>query len=135
MSAPSAPARATFRKHERLTGRDLIADVVKNGRSINASPLRITGRVRPLDSVAPAQVAFAIPKRHVRHASDRNRIRRVLREAWRLDKEQWYRTLRAAGVQCAWLILYGSDQAPSLADARALLGGTMERWLKQHLAA
>lgn len=135
MSAPSAPARATFRKHERLTGRDLIADVLKNGRSTNAAPLRITGRVRPLDTVAPAQVAFAIPKRHVRHATDRNRIRRVLREAWRLDKQKWYDTLRAANVQCAWLILYGSDRKPSLAEARTLLGSTMERWLKQHLAA
>lgn len=133
MHAPPPTARATFRKHERLTGRDLIADVLKNGRSMNEAPLRIIGRIRPLDTVAPAQVAFAIPKRHVRRATDRNRIRRVLREAWRLDKERWYEPLRAAGVQCAWLLVYGSSERLSLVDARQRLGGSMERWLKQHL--
>ncbi len=135
MSATPPKARATFRKHERLTGRDRIGQVMKNGKSMSDAPLRLVGLVLTMDTVSPAQVAFAVPKRHVRHATDRNRTRRLLREAWRLDKELWYGPLRAAGVQCAWLCVCSSSDLPDLMELRSKLRSLMERWLKQHLPA
>lgn len=134
MSAPPPKARATFRKHERLVGRDRIGQVMKNGKSVNEAPLRLIGLVLPMDTVSPAQVAFAVPKRHVRHAADRNRARRLLREAWRLDKEHWYEPLRAAGVQCAWLCICSTSKPPEFMELRSKLRSLMERWLKQHLS-
>ena len=135
MSAMSPKARATFRKHERLVGRDRIGQVMKNGHSMSEAPLRLVGLVLTMDTVSPAQVAFAVPKRHVRNATDRNRVRRLLREAWRLDKELWYEPLRAAGVQCAWLCVCSTSKLPDLMELRAKLRSLMERWLKQNLPA
>lgn len=125
--------RATFRKHERLTGRDLISAVVKSGVAVNASPFRLVGLIGPLDSTAPAQVAFAVPKRNVKHATTRNRIRRLIREAYRLDKEQWYEPLRAKGVQCAWLLIYQGREPLSFLETRTKCAGLIQRWLQQHL--
>ena len=37
-------------------------------------------------SVPPVQVLISVSKRHFRHAVDRNRVKRQLREAYRLNK-------------------------------------------------
>lgn len=132
-SVTAPKARATFRKHERLTGRDAINAVVKQGAALNDKPFRLVGRIGPLDSTAPAQVAFAIPKRHVKKATDRNYIRRLMREAYRLEKERWYEPLRAAGVQCAWLVIYQSSQPLAFTEVRQRLCGLMDRWLLEYL--
>ena len=103
--------QATFRKHERLTGRDRMKKVAVPGKVVKAHPFRLAGLQLPLDTAAPAQVAFAVPKRHVRSAVQRNRIRRHMREAYRLNKHRWYARLRENGVQCAWLVVF-HGQAP-----------------------
>ena len=128
-----ATPRATFRKHERLPGRDALNAVGKQGVALNDKPFRLVGRFGPLDSTAPAQVAFAIPKRHVKKATDRNYIRRLMREAYRLEKERWYGPLRAAGVQCAWLVIYQSSQSLAFPDVRQRLCRLLDRWLLEQL--
>ena len=55
--------RPTFSKHERLTGRLRITEVVEKGRTVQESPIKLMGRIMELPTTAPAQVAFAIPKR------------------------------------------------------------------------
>ncbi len=128
-----ATPRATFRKHERLTGREAINIVVKQGSALNEKPFRLVGHLGPLDTTAPAQIAFAIPKRHMKKATDRNRTRRLIREAYRLEKERWYGALRGAGVQCAWLVIYQSSHSLAFADVRQRLCGLVDRWLSVHL--
>lgn len=132
-SVTAPTARSTFRKHERLTGRDAINAVVKQGTAINDKPFRLVGRIGPLASVSPAQVAFAIPKRHMRKATDRNHARRLMREAYRLEKERWYGPLRAAGVQCAWLVIYQSSHSLAFPIVRQRLCDLLDRWLLEHL--
>lgn len=127
--------RATFRKHERLTGRDRIEAVVKDGRSVHEAPIRLTGLVMPLEPNTTAQVAFAIPKRHVRLATQRNRIRRQMREVYRLHKEQWYDRLRAANKQCAWLFVYQSATPLPYAGLKEKITRSMDRWIEKHVRA
>lgn len=128
-----ATARNTFQKHERLVGRDAFNTVMKEGRSLSDRPLRVVGRLVPLGDAAPARVAFAIPKRHVRNAVERNRIRRRMREAYRLEKQRWYTLLKDADLQCTWLFIWQSSRAPAYAEARERLIRLADRWLAQHL--
>ena len=110
-----------------------VRSVHRSRPSPDRSDGRLVGRLGPLDSTAPAQVAFAIPKRHVKKATDRNRIRRLMREAYRLEKERWYGPLRAAGVQCAWLVIYQSSQPLAFTEMRQRLCGLADRWLSMNL--
>ncbi len=83
-------ASPTFKKRERIVSRKLIEQLFSegNGFSISAFPLRIvvveTARVA---SDIPVQVMVSVSKRHFKHAVDRNRVKRQVRETYRHNKQ------------------------------------------------
>lgn len=83
--------RLTFRKRERLVSLRLIDDLFGGGssRSVAAFPLRAIFKVRVREdhAAAPVQLLISVPKKHFHHAVDRNRVKRQIREAWRLHKQ------------------------------------------------
>ena len=85
-----------------------------------------------LPTTAPAQVAFAIPKRYMKLAVQRNRMRRLLREAYRLNKHTYHDRLRTAGKQCAWLFVYQGKAPLTLAETQQRITRSLDRWMKQH---
>ncbi|MCF0183777.1 MAG: ribonuclease P protein component [Bacteroidaceae bacterium] len=77
--------RHTFRKSERLCSRKQIDDLFGGGaQSVSAFPIRAV--FKPSDT-APTQTLMSVAKRRLRHAVDRNRAKRQMREAYRLNKE------------------------------------------------
>lgn len=74
---------ATFPKSEKLCGTQAIDHLYKNGKRLIVWPFRITYLV--VDQ-APTQVLVWAPKSLFKHAVDRNRLRRQMREAYRLNK-------------------------------------------------
>lgn len=52
------------------------------------------------------QVLIAAPKRKFRHATDRNRVKRLTRECYRLHKPQFYALLDQHGIHLAMAITY-----------------------------
>ena len=57
-------------------------------RSVSAFPLRAVYRTTERrEGSAPVQVLISVPKKRFRHAVDRNRVKRQIREAYRHHKE------------------------------------------------
>ncbi len=79
----------TFRKQERMVSNLLIEALFDNGRSqaISAFPLRVVFQQTERDQEAsPVQVLISVPKKRFKHAVDRNRVKRQIREAYRHHK-------------------------------------------------
>jgi len=90
--------RFTFTKQERLVSQKLIERLFNEptSRSLAAFPLRMVYHLRERqDGDAPVQVLISVPKRHLRHAVDRNRVKRQVREVYRLRKQTLYSRLPA----------------------------------------
>lgn len=75
-----------FPKAEKLKSRKQIEKLFEEGESLKAYPLRIRF-LKIDDEKKPLQVAFSVPKRNFKRAVDRIRIKRVLREVYRKNKE------------------------------------------------
>ena len=79
-----------FPKSERLCSRKAIEALFAGGnRAFSAFPLRVVYRVIPQESTPSLspQVLISVSTRHFKHAVDRNRAKRQIREAWRLNRD------------------------------------------------
>ena len=85
--------RFTFGKQEKLKSRKLIGKLFEEGKSVKKFPVRLVYLQTEHTSDFPIQVGFSVPKRNFKKAVDRNRIKRLLREAYRLQKGELYNEL------------------------------------------
>lgn len=85
----TAPHKHTLGKEERLCSRKLIDSLFKGGgsRAMSGFPLRMVYAVTERHEGEPAaQILVSVPKRCFKRAVKRNRIKRLVREAYRLNK-------------------------------------------------
>jgi ribonuclease P protein component len=76
----------TFSKEERLSHRSQIDALFQERQAFSASPLKIIYRFDPV-SEPGVKILIAISKKKFRHAVTRNRLRRLIRESYRLHKQ------------------------------------------------
>lgn len=84
----SAAERFTLSKEERICSKKLINELFTgNGRSMTAFPLRVVFMKRTIvDDQPRAAMLVSVPRRYFKHAVDRNRVKRQVREAFRRNK-------------------------------------------------
>jgi len=83
-------AAPTFGKRERMTSNLLMEALFEHGSSQSASafPLRAVYKtIGRYSDHGPAQILISVPKKRFKHAVDRNRVKRQIREAYRLHKK------------------------------------------------
>ncbi len=78
--------RFTFTKEERVTGKRRIETLFVQGNSFMAYPFRVIYLERPREALATASILVSVPKKRVRLAVQRNRVKRLAREAYRMNK-------------------------------------------------
>ena len=84
----------TFPKQERLSWKRHIDLLFANGRSFVAFPLRVIYLPVEEDALpAPASVLISVPKKKFKRAVKRNLIKRRMREAYRIHKQELFDAL------------------------------------------
>ena len=103
----------TLKKKERLKSKKLIKKLFEDGKAIKKFPLRLiylSINTLPTKSV---QASFSVPKRNFKKAVDRNRIKRLLREAYRQEKNS---IMDSSTSPCVLMITYVGKTEPIFFD-------------------
>ena len=79
----------TFSKAERISAQREIDLLFSEGASFIAYPLRVIHLQKQPFSGVPCSVLISVPKKRLKHAVDRNRIKRLVRESYRLNKRSF----------------------------------------------
>lgn len=74
--------RYTYNKDEKLKSQKAIEQLFTEGKSVSAYPLRMVY----LDNQTQLKVGVSVSKRNFKLAVHRNRVKRLLREGYRLNK-------------------------------------------------
>lgn len=82
--------KQTFTKAERLSSRKLIALLFSSKQYFFQYPFKVLFHEIEAEHKFPVQVLISVSKRNFKNAVDRNRVKRLVREAFRKNKEILY---------------------------------------------
>jgi ribonuclease P protein component len=104
---------ATFPKSERLCSKICIDELFANGDARRSGGFTVKYlRVHNVETKSPAptypKILISVPKRFQKHAVDRNRTKRLIREVYRKHKSQY---LCDTNIHLL-AIIYGSTKVP-----------------------
>jgi ribonuclease P protein component len=108
-----SPRKHTFPRAERLKSRKQIEALFRSGKTFSLVPFRVFYRWERLETKEPAQIAIGATKRHFKRAVDRNRIKRLVREGYRLQKDILQHSPAADGLRV--FIVYTGTTLPEFA--------------------
>jgi ribonuclease P protein component len=100
----------TFDKQERLSGKKAIDSLFLKGSSLTQSPLKIIIKASQSTQIHPCKAMFVVPKKKFKRAHDRNLLKRRMREAYRLFKNNYYALLNEKELKANCAILYVGDK-------------------------
>lgn len=122
----------TFSKKERLCGSKQVDRLFNQGnRGIAAFPVRLVWLLsdEPEDP-AVVRILISAPKRNFHHAVDRNRIKRQIREFYRVSSAPLKDTVESLGKSLSLAILYTGHQLTDSAALHARLGAATDRLIQ-----
>ena len=99
----------SFPKSEHLCGDKRIGQLFIQGDAFIAYPLRVVYLIAPKKDVEFASVMVSVPKKRFKRAVKRNRLKRLMREAYRLNKQPLVALLKENDLQLHVAFNYVSD--------------------------
>jgi ribonuclease P protein component len=111
----------TFTRPERLKSRKTIGSLFKGGHSYVAYPLRVVWKEASpyLAAMSRAQIMVSVSKRTFKTAVARNRIKRQIREAYRLHKQEFYDKLSDSDLHISFMVSYIAKEPLPFSDISA----------------
>ncbi|MCO5287955.1 MAG: ribonuclease P protein component [Bacteroidetes bacterium] len=108
--------RNTFRKGERIYKKSELENLVKTGNSFVVAPIRVVWSVREGSLKYAVKIAISVPKRRIRNATDRNRIKRLIRESYRIHKHTLAEHFISRQQTLHILLIYNGNLNPSFTE-------------------
>ena len=108
-----AHCRHTYGKDQRLKNVSKLDKVFAEGEKIKAFPILARHTESTFEAEVPFQVATTVSKRRFRKAVSRNRIKRLMREAWRLEKHRLEENWSKGDKQGALVLIYVGNKIPT----------------------
>ena len=112
----------TFGRHERLRSRKQIEQLFDKGKSFVVAPFRVYYLVSEMlnaqRSMLNVQFGIGVSSKNFKRAVDRNRIKRLTKEAWRLQKNELKEKVKTSGKQVNVFFIYTGKELPDYATIK-----------------
>lgn len=99
----------SFPKNEKLKSKKLIDSLFAEGKSVSHYPIKLIYLKTELPKQVPIQAGVTVPKKNFKSAVKRNRIKRLLREGYRLNKHLVFNNSKGS---FAFVFLYLGKDTP-----------------------
>ena len=96
----------TFNKNERLCGKKNIDYLFQKGKRFKTKKFLVIWEDSKKEQKSPAKILISIPKKTIVKASERNYLKRVVKEIYRKEKQEFYTILNAKQRKIHFAIIY-----------------------------
>ena len=122
--------RFGFSKAERLKSRKQIDELFAKGKSFSVFPVKAIYIFDSTTENAGIQVGVTASKRFFKRAVDRNRIKRLLREAYRLQKEDLSLHIKASHKSAKVFFIYTDKTIADFETIKTAMYKCLQRLIK-----
>lgn len=118
----------SFPKKEKLKSKKLIEQLFADGRSVSNFPIKLIFLKTELPFDVPIQAGITVPKKNFKSAVKRNRIKRLMRESYRLNKGLVFNNSKGT---FAFLFLYLGKEMPNYSLIDRNLKAALQKFKKK----
>ena len=130
--------RFTLHKAERVTKRKVIEELFAAGRTFSIYPLRLFYLVKEAPGLtgadgdfAPLQFGVGVSKRHFKKAVDRNRVKRLLKETYRVQKETLLSAVQEKNISLRVFVIFTGKDLPVFEGLKGKVAEALVRLEKE----
>jgi ribonuclease P protein component len=127
----------TYSKQEKLKSRKALEQLFAKGKSFSVFPIKVFFTVSDvsvsdvIDNPALVQAGVGVSSRIFKKAHDRNKVKRLLREVYRTQKQPLYTSVASNQQQLNVFFLYIGKELPVFADLQIAMEKTLEKLIRK----
>ncbi|MEJ7626648.1 MAG: ribonuclease P protein component [Ferruginibacter sp.] len=120
--------RYFYGRDDKLKSRKIIEQLFREGKSFSNFPFKVIWL--PFNKTATLQTGVGVSSRYFKKATDRNRVKRLMREAYRLQKNNLHDHLKSNGKALSVFIIYTGKEVPRYEQVYEKTGVLLNRLIK-----
>ena len=120
----------SFGKQERLGSRKILENIFETGKAINEFPFRLLWIESPVEEKKILKIAISVPKKKIKRAVDRNKIKRLIKESYRLNKHTILSTIETSGKKFSAIIIFTGKEEMTYKETEAKIILTLHRFVQ-----
>ncbi|WP_026754370.1 ribonuclease P protein component [Sediminibacter sp. Hel_I_10] len=121
----------SYTKKDKLKSKKMIERIFSEGQSVSAYPLRMVYLKLDPQLEHQHKAGVSVSKRHFKRAVDRNQIKRLMREAYRLNKAPFFNNTSSP---FAFMILYIGKEIPDFNSVEIKTKQLLDKFSKKELS-
>ena len=129
-------AKADFPKYERIRKENDIEALFKKGKGVSVYPYRVVFWFHPnANDKATCRLLLSVSKKRFHHAFKRNRVKRLIRESWRLNKAELYEICERDNISVDVALVYTATVIHSYNEMMVKTRKALHEIVRKHEAS
>jgi ribonuclease P protein component len=129
---PVSASLNTFRKAEKLCSQIQIDKLFSEGKSLSSRNFRLIYLETDTARIPVVKLLIAVPKKNFKHAVDRNRMKRLIREVYRTNKHKLLNLYLELNRHCDFAIVFTGKKCINYKETQVAIIEILDRFILSH---